>query len=215
MRSVGGAPGRGLFLAACLVLLAASFPAHAWRAVGGGGRGVAVGPRGGAAAWGHGAGVARGPYGGAAAWNHGAGVARGPYGGAAAWNRGGAYYGGVRRPPVAYPVPVYRGGYYNHGYSGGEVAAAGVAGLAVGAMVGAAAASSANTATTTTTTTTVVAGQPSYSAPLPMGTRITVLPGGCASASVRDAQYYQCGPNWLKPYFGNASVYYQVVQAPY
>jgi hypothetical protein len=179
---------KSLLALAAAAALAASFPAHAWRAAGGYGRGVAVGPRGGVAAW-----------------NHGAGVARGPYGGAAAWNRGGYYGGRVYRPPV----PVYRGGYYNYGYSGGEVAAAAVAGVAVGAMVGAAAASPAPSSTT------VVVQQPSYSAALPVGSQVTVLPGNCASATVRGAQYYQCGPSWYKPYFGDASVYYQVVVAPY
>ena len=177
-----------LMLAAALLALAASFPAHAWRAAGGYGRGVAVGPRGGVAAWNHGAGVARGPYGGAAAWNH----------------RG--YYGGVYRPPVY----GYRGGYY--GYSGGAVAGAAVAGLAVGAMVGSAAASSNYYSPSTTT---VVVQQPSYSSQMPYGTQVTVLPGNCGSATVRGVEYYQCGPNWFKPYFGNSSVYYQVVSAPY
>ncbi len=186
-------------VAAAFVALAVSFPAQAWRAAGGGGRGIAVGPRGGAAAW-----------------NHGSGVAVGPHGGAAAWNRGGYYGGGaVYRPPVRYPVPVYGGGYYhNYGYSGGEVAAAGIAGLAVGAMVGSAAASSQSA----TSSTTVVVQQPAasaYPSTMPIGTQVTVLPGNCGSATYRNVQYYQCGPNWLKPYFGNSSVYYQVVQVPY
>jgi len=181
-------------LLAALLALSASFPAHAWRAAGGYGRGVAVGPRGGVAAW-----------------NHGAGVARGPYGGAAAWNHRGYYGGGVYRAPV--PVYGYRGGYYpyGYGYSGGQVAAAGVAGLAVGAMAGAAIASS-NAAPYSST---VVVQQPSYATQMPYGTQVTVLPGNCGNATVRGVEYYQCGPNWFKPYFGNASVYYQVVQAPY
>ncbi len=176
-------------IAAAIALAAASFPAQAWRAVGGYGRGVAVGPRGGVAAWNHGAGVARGPYGGAAAWNH----------------RG--YYGHVYRPPVG--VYGYHGGYY--GYSGGAVAGAAVAGLAVGAMAGAAVASS-NSAPSSTT---VIVQQPAYSAQMPVGSQVTVLPGNCGSAAVRGVQYYQCGPNWFKPYFGNSSVYYRVVKAPY
>jgi len=180
-----------LMLAAALLALAASFPAHAWRAAGGYGRGVAVGPRGGVAAW-----------------NHGAGVARGPYGGAAAWNHRGYYGGGVYRAPVG--VYGYRGGYYNYGYSGGQVAGAAVAGLAVGAVAGAAIASSNSSQSSTT----VVVEQPSYASQLPYGTQVTVLPGNCGSATMRGVQYYLCGPNWFKPYFGNSSVYYQVVPAP-
>lgn len=185
-------------LAAAILSAAASWPAQAW---------VASGPRGVAAGHG-GSGVAYGARGGSAAWSHGAGYAHGAYGGTAAWNHGGYY-----RPPVRYPVPVYRGGYYGGGYSSGQVAAAGVAGLAVGAMVGAAAASSHSAPPPTT----VVVQQPAqaYSSQMPIGTQVTVLPGNCGSATVQGVEYYQCGPNWYKPYFGNSSVYYQVVPVPY
>jgi len=65
--------------------------------------------------------------------------------------------------------------------------------------------------------TSVIVQQSSYSASaaMPIGTQVTVLPGNCGNAVVGNIQYYQCGPNWFKPYFGNASVYYQVVAAPY
>lgn len=188
-----------IVLAAAILSLAVSPSAFAWAAAGP--RGVAVG--------GGGHGVAYGRGGGAAAWNHGAGVARGPYGGAAAWNRGGA---AVVRPAPRY----YGGGCYNcgGGYSSGQVAGAAVAGLAVGAMVGAAAASS-HSAPPPQTTTVVVEQQPVYASAMPIGTQVTVLPGNCGSATVRGVEYYQCGSNWFKPYFGNASVYYKVVSAPY
>lgn len=170
-----------LFIASLLAALTAS-PAHAWVAAGGGGRGYAAGPRG------------------AAVWNNGAGYARGAYGGAAAWNRGG---GAIYRPPV------YSGGCYNCGSS--NAVAAGVAGLAVGAMVGAAAAHNSPPPPAT-----VVVQQPTdYQAAMSVGTRVTLLPGNCGSATVGNVEYYQCGPNWFRPYFGNASVYYQVVQPPY
>jgi len=179
-------------LIAAIAMVAASFPAQAWRAAGGGGRGVAVGPRGGAAAW-----------------NHGAGVARGPHGGTAAWNNRGYHGGGVYRPPAR----VYGGGGYYGGYSGGQVAGAAVAGMAVGAVVGAAAAS--NSAPPPQSTTVIVHEQAhDYSSQLPIGTRMTVLPGNCGNATLHGVEYYVCGPNWFKPYFGNSSVYYQVVQAP-
>ena len=142
--------------------------------------------------------VAAGPRG-VAAGGWGGGVAYGHYGGAVAWNRGGYY-----RPPVA----VIRGGYYG-GYSGGEVAAAAVAGLAVGAMAGAAVAS-ANSAPPP-----AYYQAPAYPSPMPYGTQVTILPGNCGSAMVGNVEFYQCGPNWFKPYFGNSSVYYQVVLPPY
>ncbi|MFM8330665.1 MAG: hypothetical protein ACKN9T_03155 [Candidatus Methylumidiphilus sp.] len=78
-------------------------------------------------------------------------------------------------------------------------------------MVGAAAASSYSAPATTT----VVVQQPTdYATALPIGSQVTVLPGNCGNAILHGVQYYQCGPNWYKPYFGNASVYYQVVPAP-
>ena len=178
-------------LAATFLVAVASLPAHAW---------VAAGPRGVAAGAG-GSGVAYGRGGGSVAWNNGAGYARGPYGGAAAWNRGGYY-----RPPVA----VVGGGYYGGGYSSGQVAAAGIAGLALGAMAGAAVAS-ANSAPPPG----YYQQGSAYPSQMPYGAQVTVLPGLCGSAMVGNIQFYQCGPNWFQPYFGNSSVYYQVVPPPY
>jgi hypothetical protein len=156
-----------IVLAAAVLMVVESLPAHAW---------VAAGPRG-VAAGGGGSGVAYGRYGGSAAWSH----------------------SGYYRPPVA----VYGGG-----YSGGQVAAAGIAGLAVGAMAGAAVAS-ANSAPPPTSQ------APAYPSQMPIGAQVTVLPGNCGSATVNNVEYYQCGPNWFKPYFGNSSVYYRVVPTPY
>lgn len=173
------------------LLATVCLPAQAW---------VAAGPRGVAHGYG-GSGVAYGYRGGSAAWSHGVGVAHGPYGGTAAWSRGGYYH-----PPMYH-------GYYGGGYSSGQVAGAAVAGLAVGAMAGAAAASSYSAPGQTT----VVVQQPAptYVAALPIGTQVTVLPGNCGNATLHGVEYYVCGPNWFKPYFGNSSVYYQVVPGPY
>jgi len=178
-------------------LMVVCLPAHAW---------MAAGPRG-VAAGGAGYGWAKGAGGGAAAWNHGVGVARGPYGGTAAWSHGGYYH-----PPVAVVRPPVYGGYYG-GYSGSQVAGAAVAGMAVGAMAGAAMASSHSAPAHQT----VIVEQkaPVYVSQMPIGTQVTVLPGNCSSATHRGVEYYICGSNWFKPYFGNASVYYQVVPAPY
>jgi len=129
--------------------------------------------------------VAAGPRG-VAAGGWGSGVAYGRSGGAVAWDHGVGYV---------------HGGYYG-GYSGGQVAAAAVAGVAVGAMAGAAMASSNSQSS-------------AYQSPMPIGSQVTQLPDNCGSVTVGNVEYYQCGPNWFRPYFGNSSVYYQVVPMPY
>lgn len=174
-----------------LLLLGYALPSYAW---------MAAGPRGFAHGFG-GSGVAYGYHGGEAAWSHGVGVAHGPYGGTAVWSRGGYY-------PNYYP-------HYGYGgccYSGGAVAAAGVAGLAVGAMAGSAMAS--NNYSTPPTTVVVEQASPAYSAPIAIGTQVNVLPGNCGTATLHGNMYYICGNNWFKPYFGNATVYYQVISPP-
>lgn len=197
-------------------------------AAGFGGSGMASGYRGGQAAWSHGTGEATTARGGEAtwshgsgqvstangrdaAWSHGEGVATGPNG-AAAWNHNTAYYGGYHPPgayyPRPYPVPVYGGG-----YSSGQVAGAAVAGMAVGAMAGAAVASS-KSSQQPTTVVVEQTGSPAYPANMPIGTQVSSLPGNCQNASISGAEYYICGNNWFKPYFGNSTVYYQVVPAP-
>ncbi len=221
-----------LLSVACLT--AASFPTHAWRSFGGG-SGFAYGAHGGSAAWSHGSGVAYGPHGGSAAWSGGSGYAHGASGGSAAWSGGtgyahtaaggsaawsggtgyahGAYGGGAVWGHTTYGYaygyrpPVYYGSY---GYSSGDVAAAGIAGLAVGAMTGAAAASQPPPAPTT-----VIVQQPIAPPPLMLGTSLTYLPGNCVNIHISSGQYYECGANWFKPYFGSNGVYYQVVPAPY
>ncbi len=90
------------------------------------------------------------------------------------------------------------------------MAAAGVAGLAVGAMAGAAVAKSSQPSSTTV----VVEQARAAPAAMPIGAQMTNLPGNCASSSFGGQQYYVCGSNWFKPYFGSGGVYYQVVPAP-
>lgn len=204
------------------LLTAASIPsaAHAWggsastsrggSASWGGGSGSASSARGGSASWSHGTGSATTAQGGSAAWSHGTGYAHGAAGGTAAWSHGGAYYGGYHPPAYGYHPPA---AYYGGGYSSGQVAGAAVVGMAVGAMAGAAAASS-HSAPPPSSTTVVVQEAPGTSQ-MPIGAQVTVLPGNCGSATVGGVEYYQCGPNWFKPYFGNSSVYYRVVTAPY
>ena len=117
-------------------------------------------------------------------------------------------YGGYH-PPTYGGYHGYGYGYHPPSYSGGDVAAAGIAGLAVGAMAGAAAASQPPPPTT------VVVQQPMAPAPLTLGMSLTYLPGNCVNMNLSSGQYYECGPNWFKPYFGSNGVYYLVVPAPY
>lgn len=199
----------------CISVLSA--PAYAWRGYGGG-SGVAFGAHGGSAAWSHGSGVAYGPHGGSAAWSGGSGYAHGASGGSAAWSGGTGYVHGAEGGTAAWSHPGYSYGYGYHppvygyrppvyygGYSSGQVAAAGVAGLATGAVIGAAAASKPAPPPTV-----VVVQQP-----MALGTSLPYLPGGCVNISISSGQYYQCGINWFKPYFGSNGAYYQVVPAPY
>lgn len=183
-------------LAAALCMAAVSVPAEAWYR---GGGGSWSGRYGGSASWSHSS--AGGAYGG---WGHGSGTYTGPHGGSASWSHsyGGAYGG--------YHGYGYHPPYYSSGYSGGDVAAAGIAGLAVGAMAGAAMASQPPPPPTT-----VVIQQPMAPAPLTLGMSMAYLPGGCVNINLSSGQYYECGPNWFKPYFGSNGVYYQVVPAPY
>ena len=188
-------------LKGCYILVTAismatlSAPVHAWYR---GGGGSFSGRFGGSASWSHSS--AGGAYGG---WGHGSGTATGPHGNSASWSHS---YGG-------YHPPAY-GGYhppsYSSGYSGGDVAAAGIAGLAVGAMAGAAMASQPPPPPTT-----VVIQQPMAPPPLTLGMSLTYLPGNCVNINLSSGQYYECGPNWFKPYFGSNGVYYLVVPAPY
>jgi hypothetical protein len=173
-----------LVTAACLTVI--SLPSHA--------RQAARGAYGGAAA--------RGNYGGAAVRTpSGAAAVRTPSGNTAyrpPSGHGGAYHAPV--PAYGYRPPVN----VNYGYSSGQVAAAGVAGLAVGAMAGSAAAKSSQP-----TNTTVVVQQPASS--IAIGTNLNNLPGGCNSVMFNSVQYFQCGSSWMRAYSG----YYQVVPAPY
>jgi hypothetical protein len=217
-----------LILMATVAAAVLSPSAHSWgfsgargSASGGWGSGSASDRAGGSASWSHGSGSVTAANGDSASWSHhGAAFA-----GADDYHppgAGGAYgyhpyptpaYGGGYHPPTAaygyhpYPVPVYGGG-----YSSGQVAGAAVAGMAVGAMAGAAAASSQSAPPPSSPPTMQQESDPSQ---MPIGTRVSLLPDNCGNATVEGVEYYLCGPNWFKPYFGNSAVYYKVVAAPY
>ena len=114
---------------------------------------------------------------------------------ASAWIAVGGWH---RHVAVFHPAPCY-----------GGVAAAAVAGMAVGAAVASRPVVVAPApAVVVTNPAPVVVVQPT------VGESITVLPAGAKSLVVNGAQYYQAGPTWYHPAFGNNGVYYTVVPAP-
>jgi len=197
-----------------------------WQA---GSGGSATTARGSTASFGGGSGSAQGASGGSASWSHGSGTATSAYGNSASWNHNAAAYG--YRPPahyaaapypaaVRYPAPVHAApAYYGNTYNAttGEMAAAGMAGVAVGAMAGSAAAKKQQSASTTQAAAPPPSAQQpmAITSPLPIGSQLSNLPAGCTNAVVKSVEYYGCGPNWFKPFFGSSGVYYQVVQAPF
>lgn len=228
----------GLVLAAAIAAAFVSFGVHArggsasgyrGSASWGGGSGSASGRYGGTASWQAGSGgSATTARGGTASWSHGSGSAIAASGASASWNHSAGY--GYRPPPqpayyrapypaaTRFPAPVYAAphSYYVNPYDAttGEVAAAGVAGLAVGAMAGSSAAKKQQSASSTQTS----APPPQAAAitsPLPVGSKLSSLPPGCTNAVVKSVEYYGCGPNWFKPVFGSSGVYYQVVPQPF
>ncbi len=96
------------------------------------------------------------------------------------------------------------GGGWGYGAADGAIA-----GLAVGAALGAASQPS-----------TVIVEQPEASQPqqLPaipqIGAQVVMLPPGCQSRNINGALLYQSGTAWYRPLFGASGVYYQVVPPP-
>ena len=113
--------------------------------------------------------------------------------------------GGWCHPHVAvyHPRPCY-----------GGVAAAAVAGIAVGAAV---ASRPVYVAPAPTVIVTAPAPAPApvvVVQPAAVGEHVTVLPPGAKSLVVNGAQYYQAGSTWYHPAFGNNGVYYTIVPTP-
>jgi hypothetical protein len=161
---------------------------------------TASGPRGGWAAEGPRGAVAVGPRGGAAAV--------GPMGNAGyrpGYPGGGSGYPAYRPPyAVGRPIPAYPG--YAHPAPYG---AAVVAGVAVGAVVGAAV-----TPSTAQPATVVVPPPAQYGGALSMGAQLQRLPDGCRSVIVSTLSYYQCESTWIRPYMVGPNVAYIVVPPP-
>ncbi len=129
-------------------------------------------------------------------------------------------YGHVSYGHVTYGHVGYAGGWSCGGVSTGTAVAAGVAGLATGAMIGAAVAKPAPVVVAPAPIVVapapyVVAPPPVVVAPVaPVGSIYYSLPGGVQSATINGTQYYVYGSTYYRPYFGNNGVYYQVVPSP-
>jgi len=86
----------------------------------------------------------------------------------------------------------------------------------------AAAAEQSATTTTTTTeaapaTTTQAAPAPQAApsgAPLPIGTVVTALPGGCETTPVDDVQYYHCGADYYRVAYQGSNLVYVTADPP-
>jgi len=112
----------------------------------------------------------------------------------------------------------YHAGWGCGGVSTGTAVAAGVAGLAAGAMIGAAT----HPAVVVAPAPIVVSPAPVYVTPapvyvapaVPVGSIYYSLPYGAQYATINGAQYYVLGNTYYRPYFGNNGVYYQVVANP-
>lgn len=212
----------GLLIAAtCAATLSLSVQARSWSGAYGGsasaswGSRSATDARGGSATWTRGEGTTvdtadgRSASTSATAW-------RTPAEGAA--EHGYGYGADGYHPPAygyGYHPPAYGYDYHppSYGYSSGDVAAAGVAGMAVGAMAGAAAAESA--APPPSTVIVQESAPPPAYTPMPIGTTLYSLPSGCSGNTFNGIQYYQCGGNWMQTFLGSQGAYYQVVPAPY
>ena len=113
----------------------------------------------------------------------------------------------------------WHGGYSCGGVSTGTAVAAGLAGLATGALIGSAAARANQPAY-------VVAPTPVYPAPYYAAPPVVVppmamigsiyysLPPGAQSANINGTQYYVLGNTYYRPFFGSNGVYYEVVANP-
>jgi hypothetical protein len=101
------------------------------------------------------------------------------------------------------------------GVSTGTAVAAGMAGLATGAMVGSAVARAGTPAVYVAPAPVVVTPAPVVVAPaVPIGSIYYSLPYGAQGANINGVQYYVANGVYYRPYFGSNGVYYQVVANP-
>ena len=62
-----------------------------------------------------------------------------------------------------------------------------------------------------------VAQPPAYGAavpPMPVGSILPTLPGGCATRNLGGATYFNCAGSWLRPVMQGPNVVYQVIPPP-
>ena len=171
-------------------------------ASGGGGSWSGTTYRGGTASGGDGSWHATGAYGGTASGGGGTWHATGAYGSTAYGgydHYGGSYYSGYHPPTV---VNSYSSGCYNcGGWNTGAAVAAGITGVAAGAVIGAASANA-------------YAAGAAVQSPYVMNDIYPTLPAGCVYSPAAGSAYYQCSGTWFSPYYGANGMYYRVVPIP-
>jgi hypothetical protein len=130
-----------------------------------------------------------------------------------------AGWGHVSYAHVGWGGACWHAGWRCGGVTTGTAVAAGMAGLAAGAMVGAAAASRpvvvAPAPVYVTPAPVVVTPAPAVVTPtIPIGSIYYSLPAGAQAANINGVQYYVANGVFYRPYFGNNGVYYQVAPNP-
>lgn len=124
-------------------------------------------------------------------------------------------WGHVSYAHVGWGGACWHGGWGCGGVSTGTAVAAGMAGLAAGAVVGSAVARASTPAVVLAPAPVVVAPAPIVVVPaIPIGSIYYSLPYGAQSANINGVQYYVAGGVYYRPYFGSNGVYYQVVANP-
>lgn len=86
-----------------------------------------------------------------------------------------------------------------------------LAGMAIGAAIGAAASQPSTVIVEQPATTVIQQAAPIAPA---YGTQVTVLPPGCTAQNIHGTMAYTNGSVWYRPYFGANGVYYEVVSPP-
>ena len=107
-------------------------------------------------------------------------------------------------------VNVYGGGGWGWGWGAADDA---LAGMAVGAAIGAA--SQPSTIIVENQAPADSSGQQAPSNGMPqIGTQVTTIPPGAVSKNVNGIMAYEYRGTWYRPYFGSSGVYYVVVSPP-
>jgi hypothetical protein len=135
---------------------------------------------------------------------------------------GHASYGHVGYTHVGWGGACWHGGWNCGGVSTGTAVAAGMAGLATGAMIGSAASKTYVPPVVVAPAPVVVAPAPVVVMPaavvvqpaIPIGSIYYALPADAKGANINGVEYYVANNVYYRPYFGSNGVYYQVVANP-